>query len=134
MKYIITITLLILNFSIKAKSQTWGDSSFKRQPMFYAVEEPPKFPGGISGYYKFIADNLKMPNNKFSTLSNKLATVYIFIDTIGKIRFAEIEKGINDNYNTEIMEMIKQMPNWSPGLQNGRPVPIAISLPILFVD
>ena len=133
MKHILLFVIIFL-FCHHVHSQSWGDSTMKNGPVFYSVEVAPKFPGGMSGYYRFLAENLKMPENKFLRFSNKSGIVKVIIDKTGKVAFAEIEKGINESYNLAVLEMIKAMPDWSPALQNNRPVPVSISLPILFVD
>jgi hypothetical protein len=48
--------------------------------------------------------------------------------------FAEIDYGVNKNYNDVVLELIKKMPAWLPGIQNGHVVPTTIIIPILFVD
>jgi hypothetical protein len=115
-------------------AQSWGDSSYIRKPLFYAVEKAPQFPGGMSAYYKFLSENLKMPENKFASSSHRLVTVRIVINTEGKIAYAEIEKGVNDAYNLAALDLIKSMPDWIAGTQNGHKVPVSLSLPFLFVD
>jgi periplasmic protein TonB len=132
MKYVFLFSTLFFVGKL-ACGQSWGDSTFKKS-LFYSVEKAPKFPGGMSGYYNFLATTLKMPENKFSTFSHKLVIVRIIIDTTGKVVFAEIEKGLNNNYNNAALEMTKAMPNWTPALQNEHAVPVSLSLPLQFID
>jgi protein TonB len=134
MKKIYLLVLLVAFVSINAKSQSWGDSSVKHQPLFYSVEKAPRYPGGMHAFYQFIANNLQMPENKFSVGSNKLVIVRIVISENGKLVFADIEKGLNANYNNAALSLVKQMPDWSAGLQNGHPVPTSVSIPIAFID
>lgn len=134
MKIIVLILFLLSGIIGDASCQMWGDSSVKHRPLFYSVETAPKFKGGLEGYYRFIAENLKAPDNKFAAFSNKIVTARIVIDTAGNIVFAEIEKGINKDYDNAVLEMLKIMPGWSPALQNGQPVPTSIRIPVLFVD
>ena len=91
-KKIHLLVLIVAFVSVNAKFQTWGDSSVKHRPLFYSVEKAPKYPGGMHAFYQFIADNLQMPENKFSVGSNKLVNVRIVINENGKVVFAEIEK------------------------------------------
>jgi periplasmic protein TonB len=133
MKYFLATLLFIISCS-KCYSQIWGDSTFKTRPLFYSVEEAPKFPGGSSGYYRFLAENLKMPDNKFSRTSYKQVIVRIIIDTAGKVVFGEIEKGLNESYNVAALNLTKLLPVWSAARQNKHAVAVSVSLPILFVD
>jgi periplasmic protein TonB len=132
-KTIITLFISLL-FANISNAQSWGDKSVKENRVFYSVEQAPKFPGGMTNFYKFVSDSLKMPTEKFSTFSNKFEIVKIFINEQGKVFFAEIEKSINENYDMAVLEFVKKMPNWSPGLQNGHAVTTAMSIPLVFVD
>lgn len=131
-------TSLLISFFVlsvvKGNCQSWGDSTVKHHPLFYSVEKAPKFPGGLHAFYQFIADSLQMPDKEFAVFSNKLVIARIVIGTTGKIVFADIEKAVNENYNNAALEMIKKMPDWSPGIQNGHAVPTSVSIPILFVN
>jgi hypothetical protein len=54
--------------------------------------------------------------------------------TLREVVFAEIEKGLNENYNNAALEMAKAMPQWTPALQNKHAVPVSLSLPLQFID
>ncbi len=133
MKCLFSIGMIVLVFST-GNGQSFGDSSFLKKIIFSSVEVAPKFPEGIKGFYGFIADNLKFPQNRFSTFSNKVVIARIAINDDGRIAYGEIEKGINEGYNKAVLEALEKMPDWKPGLQNGKPVPVWVSIPILFVD
>ena len=134
MKQIIFSLLILLSIYKSANCQSWGDSSIANGPIFYSVEENPKFPGGMHAYYKFFSDSLRMPNNFVSIASNRLVTVQIYIDKTGKIVYAKIERSVNKDYDEVALELIKKMPSWSPGIQNGHPVPTTLEIPIRFID
>ena len=119
---------------MSAKGQSWGDSTLLGNMFFISVEVAPKFPGGMKGYYLFLAENLKMPDKSFSKKFNRTASLDIFIDTTGKVAYARIVDGINESYNNAIFEMIKRMPAWTPGLQNGHKVPTMMVVPLIFVN
>lgn len=126
------IGFCMLSFFVK--SQVWGDSSRKADMVFSSVEIAPKFPGGISAFYQFIADNLKFPENKFSRFSNKSLTLNILIDKTGSPVYAEVEKGINEDYNKAALDIVPKMPQWKPALQNNRPVSVWVKVPLIFID
>jgi len=131
-KNLLTICLIVM--AIAAKSQTWGDSTIMDGPIFFSAEKAPKFPGGVKGFYQFVAANIEYPGDKLSKSSAKEINTLVAIDKNGKIVFIKIEKGINENYNKKIIELISKMPDWTPATQNGHAVPYALYLPFVFVD
>ena len=133
MRHLFLIALMLFISQIKTQAQSWGDSSLKNGRVFFAVEEEPKFPGGMREYYKFIGDHLKIPNKQLQHFK-KTILVEIIIDKTGKIAYAEIKQGSEMEYNMAVLDMLKEMPQWSPALQNKHPVPVYMTLPILFID
>jgi len=90
----------------------------------------PEFPGGQSEMSRFIHKNLKLPKHaKNSTLESK-AIVGFIIDKSGDIRDIVIVKSIRDDIDNEIIRVIKMMPKWKPGEQNGNPVSFRFNLPL----
>lgn len=98
------------------------------------VEEVPKFPGGVNGYYKFLAEHLKMPAISTSGHPVREVRVRIILDSSGKVAFAEIEKGLKNGYDEAALEVMKLMPAWTPAKQNKYSVPISITLPVVFMQ
>jgi hypothetical protein len=129
-RLILTTTFCALSFFIKA--QTWGTK--KDDIVFTSVETAPKYPGGLSAFYQFVAENLKFPDKKFAMFSNKSLTLNIIIDDTGNPIYAEIEKGINEEYNNAALSIVSKMPKWTSALQNGRPVNVWVRIPLIFID
>lgn len=128
------IFCIIIFFGQSSYCQYWGDSTLKSSIIFSSVEESPKFPGGNKGFYQFIAENLKKPKSNYSRFSNKVIMARIIIDKEGKVVFAEIEKGISEHLDQTVLELIKIMPHWTPGKQNGKNVLCYQTIPIVFVE
>jgi protein TonB len=133
MKFFLSFLSLLI-FSITAMAQSWGDSVVKDQAVYTSVDKEPVFPGGIKGYYRFIADHLQLPDSSTAPYSGKPATARIIVDASGKIVFARIEKSVNTNYNAAILKMISKMPAWMPGMLQGRAVATSIQIPVLLAD
>lgn len=98
------------------------------------TEIAPQFPGGEKALFKFLQNNskIKLSNKRLST--NKVVLTQFILDKEGKIVFAEILKGLDEKHNNEAIELIKQMPAWSPAYQNSRPVTIYVTLPLAFKE
>jgi len=101
-------------------------------PVFQVVEVMPEYPGGQQALYTYIATNIKYPAE--AKTNNIKGTVYItyIIEKDGSVSNVEIKKGIGGGCDEESARVIKGMPKWSPGLQEGKPVRVQFTLPIKF--
>jgi TonB family protein len=50
----------------------------------------------------------------------------------GSIRDAQILRGLGAGLDEEVIRVIGAMPDWKPGLQNGRPVNVRYRVPVTF--
>ena len=96
------------------------------------AEIMPEFPGGQDELNKYIGKNVKYP--AFARENNISGTVYInfVIDKDGKPINVKIERGVNKSLDEEAMRVIKNMPTWSPGKQNGQTVKVQYTIPVSF--
>lgn len=100
--------------------------------IFYAVEQQAEFPGGIQAMMKFLQKNIKYPASaKRMGIEGKVFVKFI-VDKEGGISNIEIMKGMNADLDKEAIRVIKLMPPWKPGKQNGRSVKSQFVLPVYF--
>jgi protein TonB len=59
--------------------------------------------------------------------------VSFIVDPTGKVLNAKVERGIGMDCDAEALRVVNMMPDWSPGRQGGRYVPVKYILPIAFV-
>ncbi len=100
--------------------------------VFYVVEDLPTFPGGKAALAKFISKSIKYPEDALN--AGKSGTVYvnIRINEKGEIEEAKVKKSVFPSLDKEALRVVKAMPNWNPGKQDGKPVSCDIDLPIEF--
>lgn len=96
------------------------------------AQQMPGFPGGEAEMYAFISRNLKYPVIDQENGIQGRVTVRFVVDKTGKIDKVEILKGVSVNCDREAMRVVKAMPNWIPGKNNGEPVNVYFTLPIVF--
>ena len=99
----------------------------------FAYEVMPQFPGGEGELFKFLRNNVKYPRNaRENGISGKVYVSYI-IDKDGGLRDIKIMKGVSQDLDEEAMRVIKLMPKWIPGIQDGIPVQVQYNMPINFM-
>ena len=96
------------------------------------VEQMPSFPGGQSAMIKFIADSLRYPSVVCTASVEGRIVVRFVVDCEGNILNPSVFRGIDPLLDKEAIRVIKLMPKWIPGRQNGKPVCVIYNVPIRF--
>jgi len=106
--------------------------SKSESPIFTVVEEMPSFIGGDSARIKFINDNLNYP--LIAKENGIQGTVYLtfIVDVEGKPTDVRVLRGIGGGCDEEAIRIVKLMPAWNPGKQNGKTVNVQFNMPIRF--
>ncbi|MEI6822636.1 MAG: energy transducer TonB [Bacteroidota bacterium] len=120
------ITLFTYNYTF---SQVVNDNN--DQP-FTVVEVMPQFAGGNDSLSSFLSNNLKYPI--LAREDGTQGTVYVtFVVTKnGNVSSIKILRGIGSGCDEEVIRVLKLMPKWKPGKQNGENVNVQFNLPIKF--
>ena len=110
------------------------DTTSEKTPIvnYSDVQEIPFFPGGNSGMMNFLISNIHYPHN--AREANIHGTVYIsfVIDKEGNLNDANVLRGIGGGCDEEALRVVKKMPAWTSGKQNGRAVMVRMILPVQF--
>lgn len=103
------------------------------KPEFITFTEiMPEFPGGIDAMQSYIQKNLSYPKWAIENgVKGKVILSFVVMPD-GSIDYTEIERGIGFGCDEEALRVLKEMPKWSPGIQNGKKVPVKLILPIRF--
>ncbi len=96
------------------------------------AEIMPGFPGGSQSMLDFIKNNLNYPD--FAKENNIEGKVYLkfVVRSTGEIDNIQIARGVHKVLDTAAIELVKKMPRWNPGVQNGKTVPVYFILPVVF--
>lgn len=100
--------------------------------VFTYVEEQPTFPGGESAMYEYLQKNIKYPPlARENGITGRVFLTFI-VGPDGEIRDVKVLRGIGAGCDEEAMRVVKTMPKWKPGKQNGRSVNVQFNMPINF--
>ena len=92
----------------------------------------PEFPGGLEAMQDYIQKNLTYPKWAIENgIKGKVVMSFVVMPD-GSIDYTEIEKGIGFGCDEEALRVLREMPKWSPGIQNGKKVAVKLILPIRF--
>ncbi len=116
----------------------WGAHAFGQTKDSVTIDVPifidplihPSFPGGQDSLIKYIDNNFNWAQGQ-STVNGKVFVEFV-VDVDGKISDVKIVRGLCDSCDKEALRLVKSMPTWIPGMQNGRKVKTKMLLPITF--
>jgi periplasmic protein TonB len=99
---------------------------------FVKVEVKPAFPGGDAALLQFITKNTKYPKIPLELGIEGKVYVQFVIGTDGSVGSVTIARGVDDYLDKEAIRVVSTLPNWTPGKQRGKAVPVSFVLPINF--
>ena len=99
--------------------------------IFTIVEQMPEFPGGMEALYQFLAANIKYPGTKDVSVVGKVIVSFV-IEKDGTVSDAKVVRKLHPAFDEEALRVVKLMPKWEPGRQDGKPVRVQFNLPINF--
>ncbi|MBL6962221.1 MAG: energy transducer TonB [Bacteroidetes bacterium] len=102
------------------------------EQIFFMSEDPPEFPGGDNARNKYLRQSIRYPDIERDNGIQGQVVVNFVVEKDGSINNVKILKGITPNINEEALRVVKEMPNWMPGKQRGKPVRVYVNLPIRF--
>ena len=105
----------------------------EEQPMSIAmVEQKPQFAGGEAAMYKWLGDNIVYPPAAAEEGVSGRVVVEFVVGKDGSISNVRVVRSRHTALDKEALRVVKAMPNWIPGRNNGQPVKVTYTLPVTF--
>ncbi len=82
--------------------------------------------------FKWIDDNLRFPPSLQQRHKRGVVVVSFFVTPEGKLTDLRLTKKFSDEANAEALRLVANMPDWEPGMHNGKAVRVPMSIPIAF--
>jgi len=105
-----------------------NDSDTDNSPVYKAVEQMPRFPGGEGALMTYIARNIRYPNEN----AEGSVIVQFVVTKIGSIGKVKVVRSGGPELDREAIRVIKTLPKFIPGIRKGEPVNVWYTLPITF--
>ncbi len=100
--------------------------------VFRTVEQMPSFPGGDAALYRFLGDNMVYPPRAAENGIQGRVVVQFVVQKDGSIGKVEVARGVDPDLDKEAVRVVKKLPAFNPGRNNGVPVSVWYTLPITF--
>jgi len=111
-----------------AVDESIGDAN----QVFISVEQMPEFPGGEGAMLSYITSHIVYPPlAKENGITGKVFVSFV-VDNSGHVKDVKVLRGIGGGCDEEAVRVIKSMPEWKAGRQNGKAVNVQYNIPIKF--
>lgn len=100
--------------------------------VFDIVEQQPLFPGGPAALLKYLSEHTKYPVVAQENGVQGRVTVQFVVEKDGSISDVHVLRGVDPSLDKEAVRVVKSMPRWTPGKQNGITVRVNYRVPVLF--
>ncbi len=90
----------------------------------------PKFPGGTEKMFEFINENLRWPDTEADVQGRVI--VLFTVEKDGSLSDIKVAKSLDPLFDKEAVRVVKSMPKWKPGMDNGEPIRVRFSVPVTF--
>ncbi len=105
--------------------------------VYTIVEEMPEFPGGAAAMMEWIKDKIESigyPQMEKEAGISGTCYVTFVIDKEGNVTDSKVLRSVSGGpgYDKVALQVVKAMPKWSAGKQNGRSVSVQYNLPVKF--
>lgn len=100
--------------------------------VYDVTETLPQFPGGQEMMMKYLAANIKYPASAVKAKKQGRVIVTFVIQKDGSVTKARIARSVDPELDAEALRIVKAMPNWTPGTQDGKPVNVKYTIPVIF--
>ena len=100
--------------------------------VFEVAEILPEFPGGISALMKYLSNNICYPEMALANDIQGRVVVKFVVEKDGSISGVTVVRGVHEELDREAVRVVKSMPKWQPGKNNGQAVRCSFNLPVAF--
>ena len=100
--------------------------------VFDVVEQMPSFPGGQSALLQYLSSNIKYPVvAEENGVQGRVVCTFV-VERDGSITDVRVIKSVDPSLDKEAVRVVKSMPKWIPGKQNGSAVRVKYTVPVTF--
>lgn len=100
--------------------------------VYNVVEQPPTFPGGEAALLKYIATHVKYPQIAQEQEIQGVVNLRFVVKEDGSVGDVQVAKSLESHCDQEAVRVVKSLPRFIPGKQQGKAVKVWFSLPVRF--
>lgn len=100
---------------------------------FAAVEVKPAFEGGDANEFsKWVNSQIEYPQAAVDQKIEGKVILQFTVNKLGEVKDVKVVRGVNELLDNEAVRVVESSPKWEPGNQNGIPVSVNYTFPVIF--
>ena len=104
----------------------------KNEPVYKTVDEMPSFPGGVEAVLKYLSSSTVYPKELQKSCVEGRTVVAFTVEKDGSVSDVKTAVSVHPYLDDEAERVVRSMPRWIPGKNNGEPVRVRLTIPISF--
>ena len=116
----------------RVKSSVKFTAPVIKKEVFEVVEQMPSFPGGDKALLEYLSNNIKYPVVAQENGVQGRVVVSFVVEKDGSITDVKVVRSVDPSLDKEAARVVKSMPRWIPGKQNGSAVRVKYNVPVSF--
>ena len=117
---------------MNTEEQAPEETEPQSKKVYNSVEQMPEFPGGVAGLMRYLSENIKYPPEAAKNDIEGRVIVQFIIDETGQVGEVKVVRSVSDELDAEAVRVVKTLPKFEPGRQDGEAVSVWYTLPIVF--
>ena len=115
-----------------AEAQVTDESNPQSEKIYKSVEQMPMFPGGEAGLLRYLQENIQYPPEAAKNNVQGRVILQFVVDKTGQVGEVKILRSVSEELDAEAVRVVKTLPKFEPGRQDGKPVAVWYTLPVSF--
>lgn len=100
---------------------------------FSLVENKPAFnDSDANAFSQWVNENIKYPQEAIDQNIEGRVVLQFTVDKNGQVKDVQVLRGVNEILDKEAVRVVSASPKWAPGSQNGIPVNVNYTFPVVF--
>ena len=100
--------------------------------IFKSVEQMPQFPGGDAALIKYLDSHIQYPPEAAKNNIQGRVILQFVVDKTDEIGEVKVVRSVDKDLDKEAVRIVKTLPKFIPGRQNGQAVAVWYTLPVTF--
>ncbi len=100
---------------------------------FSVVENKPTFnDSDANEFSKWVSEQMQYPQDAIDQNIQGRVVLQFTVNKEGQVEDVQVVRGVNEALDNEAVRVVTASPKWEPGTQNGTPVNVRYTFPVVF--